>query len=115
MPGVYIESVVANFDGFVDVMLCHWPGLQTLKPTDPKNISERHTFYNQMESYKQKGLIGEIGVSNFNHSHLHQLLQNCDEKPLYNQFEVHPLYIEKETIKACRDNNIKIMAYTPLA
>ena len=70
MPGVPLDPVLKNFGGFVDVMLCHWPGIYNLKPDDPKNITARHAYYNQLESLKKQGHIGEIGVSNFNHSHL---------------------------------------------
>lgn len=36
-------------------------------------------------------------------------------KPVINQIETHPLFIEEETIKFCEKNNIKIIAYAPLA
>ena len=42
-------------------------------------------------------------------------MAHCDDKPRYNQFELHPLYIERETIKVCREHDINILAYTPLA
>ncbi len=35
MPGIPLDPVVENFEGFVDIMLVHWPGIQGLKHNDP--------------------------------------------------------------------------------
>ncbi len=84
MPGLGLEPIVHNFDNFIDIMLIHWPGIYNLKPNDPKNITARHEHYKKMEDFQKQGLIGEIGTSNFNHSHLRQLLDVCEIKPAYN-------------------------------
>jgi len=115
MPGFPPMRMIEAYDGFVDVMLVHWPGVYNLKPEDPKNETARHDFYAQLEKLHKEGQIGEIGLSNFNDRHVNRLVEQCEVKPHYNAFELHPLYIEKETIKACRDNDIKIMSYTPLS
>ena len=84
MPGFALEPIVHNFDNFVDVLLVHWPGIYNLKPNDPKNVIARHEQYKKMEDLHKQGLVGEIGTSNFNHSHLRQLLDVCEIKPAYN-------------------------------
>ena len=36
-------------------------------------------------------------------------------KPVVNQFELHPLYVEHDTIETCRKHNIIVQAYSPFA
>ena len=36
-------------------------------------------------------------------------------KPVINQFELHPMYVEHETIATCKKHNILIEAYSPFA
>jgi len=38
-----------------------------------------------------------------------------DMKPIVNQIECHPLYIDEDTIKFCEDNGIVVEAYAPFA
>ena len=106
MPSIPIEPVLTNFNNFIEIMLVHWPGIQGLKHSDPENEIKRHAYYAELEDLKQNGFIGEIGVSNFNSNHLIKLLKVCKIKPAFNQFELHPLFIDRDTIKVCRENDI---------
>ena len=36
-------------------------------------------------------------------------------KPVINQFELHPMYVEYDTIEACKKYNILVEAYSPFA
>jgi diketogulonate reductase-like aldo/keto reductase len=47
--------------------------------------------------------------------HLETFMQRVRIKPAVNQFETHPLYVEEDTIKFCKDHNILIEAYSSLA
>ena len=49
---------------------------------------------------KAEGLVRSIGVSNFYARHLKEFLEK-GITPTVNQIEIHPLYIESETIKLC--------------
>ena len=95
MPGQDITPVLKSFEGYVDVMLVHWPGVYSLKPEDPQNEVKRHEHFRKLEDLQRLGDVGEIGLSNFNHSHIEKLLKVCEVKPKYNEFELHPLYLEK--------------------
>lgn len=57
----------------------------------------------------------DIGVSNYLKHHLEDLMKHSEVKPAINQFEIHPLLWEKETIDFCREHKIVIEAYSPLA
>ena len=106
MPTISLKPVLINYDNYIEVMLVHWPGVQGLKHSDPENEIKRHACYAELEDLKQNGVVGEIGVSNFNGNHLLKLLKVCKIKPAFNQFELNPLFIDRETIKVCRENQI---------
>ena len=96
-------------------MMVHHPSTHGLSPSDPKNIENRHGTWKALEEYVEKGLIKSIGVSNFRPTHLDQLLKVANIKPATNQFELHPLYVEYDTIELCRKHEILIQCYSPFA
>ena len=111
-----IEASLKNFDlGYIDLLLIHYPGSSGLDHKDHKNIENRHATWKAMEEYVDAGLVKSIGISNFRPKHIEALLKVARIKPVVNQFELHPLYVEYDTIKACQDNNILVQAYSPFA
>ena len=64
------------------------------------------------ELYKA-GKIKSIGVSNFMPHHLKSLMET-EVKPMVDQIEFHPGFMQEETFKYCNDNNILIEAWSPL-
>ncbi len=91
-------------DHGVDVYLMHWP-----YPYLWKEIWKR------MENLYEEGKCKAIGVCNFEKENLEELLSICRIKPAINQFECHPLFIQKEIVNCCRENDIAVMSYSPLA
>ncbi len=71
--------------------------------------------YRVMEDLLKKGLVKNIGISNFNPQQVERLLSNCTIKPVTNQIECHPYLTEKETSDFCNSKGILITAYSPLA
>ena len=47
--------------------------------------------------------------------HLEELLKNCSVKPIIHQMEIHPLFTQSDITQFCKQEEIQIMAYTPLA
>ncbi|KOX80215.1 1,5-anhydro-D-fructose reductase [Melipona quadrifasciata] len=70
--------------------------------------------YRAMEGLVEKGLVKNIGISNFNCQQVERLLSNCTIKPVTNQIECHPYLIEKELSDFCNSKGILITAYCPL-
>ena len=85
-------------------MLIHHPSSSGLKHKDPKNVTNRHESWKVMEDFVDKGLIKSIGVSNFKVKHLQELLPIARIKPVVNQIELHPLYVEQETLDFCQQH-----------
>ncbi|CAG8464947.1 27173_t:CDS:2 [Gigaspora margarita] len=102
-----------NMDYF-DLFLIHWPGTQKLKPSDPKHAINRKASYKALEELYTSGKIRAIGVSNYTHRHLTDLLSYCTIIPAVLQVELHPLYYQKELIDLCKEHKIQVQAYSSL-
>jgi len=89
---------------YVDLFLVHTPM--------PGKVLET---WKAIIELKKEGKAKSIGVSNFNGEHIQALLDAGLEKPAVNQFEIHPMHRRDEVVKYCRDNNITVMGYCPLA
>ena len=63
--------------------------------------------------YKEKGLIRNIGLSNYNLEKLKQFIESIDNpEDIYcNQIEFNPFLNRKELIEYCKSLNIKVVTY----
>ncbi|CAK9824595.1 Aldo-keto reductase family 1 member B1 [Anthophora retusa] len=68
-----------------------------------------------MEKLVEKGLVKNIGISNFNQEQIERLLEKCTIKPVTNQVECHPYLTIKEDSDFCNSKGITITAYSPFA
>lgn len=96
---------------YLDLVLIHWP----TSILEVAGDAGRLDTWKGVEEAKAAGKVKSIGVSNFLVKHLKPMLEKVTDKPVVNQIEIHPLYIDEETIKFCQDNNIALIAYAPLA
>jgi 2,5-diketo-D-gluconate reductase B len=87
---------------FLDLYLLHWPD-HTLP------LSK---IFAAMQALKEKGLVKEVGVSNFNVHHLRDLFKD-GVYPAFNQVEFHPYLYQKELLNFCRQHQITLVAYRP--
>ena len=90
--------------GKVDLYLMHWPF---------PYLWEKE--WRMMEDLYLKGVVNGIGVCNFDVGYLKKLLKICRVKPVINQFERHPLFQQDELVEMCKENNIQVMSYSPVA
>ncbi|KAM3135470.1 hypothetical protein pb186bvf_012489 [Paramecium bursaria] len=110
------QNILSDLDTtYLDLLLIHWPGVAKYKPGDPKVRDIRLQTWKAMEKLYDDGVVKNIGVSNFLKHHLVHLIQNCRIKPQINQIEIHPLCWDKDTLDYCKQENIIIEAYSPLA
>lgn len=66
---------------YLDLYLIHWP---------MPRVGKYKETWKALEKLYKEGRIRAIGVSNFNISHLEDLLSDCEIKPMVNQVEYHP-------------------------
>jgi len=88
----------------VDLFLVH-------SPYGGKNVET----YRALLDLKAKGLIRSVGVSNFGVAHLEGLKDAGLPTPSVNQIEIHIYHPQEELVKYCKENNIAVMGYSPLA
>lgn len=67
-----------------------------------------------MEKALKVGKARSIGVSNWNVSHLEEMLQYAETPPAINQIEAHPFFPNTELINYCFSRQILPVAYSPL-
>ena len=97
---------VLNMD-YVDMYLLHWPGA--------RNPAEMTDTWRTMELLLECGKTRAIGVSNFQERHLQRLLDEASVVPHLNQIEFHPYQQDMGLINFCKENEICVGGYSPLA
>lgn len=105
------EKTLSDLDlDYLDLYLIHWPASKK----DYENWEEINleTWRAMTDLYKA-GKIKAIGVSNFKPHHLEALMKT-EVKPMVNQIEFHPGFMQEETVKYCRENGILVEAWSPL-
>jgi diketogulonate reductase-like aldo/keto reductase len=89
---------------YLDLLLYHWPD---------RSIPFADTFRALMR-IQEEGLIKSIGVSNFTPRHCQDALVTGVDI-VTNQVEFHPYLFQEELLDWCRDEEIALTAYSPLA
>jgi len=100
---------------YLDLLLIHNPFVEGLDKQDPKAAEVRLGTWKALEKLKDEGKVKDIGVSKYTVNHFKHLFAHCKHKPVINQIECHPLLFEDEIIKFCRENDIIIQAFSPIA
>lgn len=109
-----IDSLKRLKLSYLDLVLVHWPGVAKVPPSDPKNKMIRRETWQELENLVSIGKVKSIGVSNYTESHLNDLLEYCQVKPVVNQVEFHPLCYQKGLLDFCKSNSIYLQAYSSL-
>ena len=96
------ESVRKLGGEYLDLLLVHWP---------TKLNSET---WRAFEDLYELGKVRAIGVCNFKKGHLEELKKTSRIMPMVNQIEIHPCFCQKELVDYCKDNNIQVVAWSPI-
>lgn len=112
---------------YVDLYLIHWPVAYEeeaghwMNPKDLETGKLRYsgTHFTEtwlgMEDAKELGLVRSIGLSNFNHSQIDEILaMPCRHRPVVNQVECHPYLSQAKLLDYCNKQAIVLTAYCPL-
>lgn len=89
---------------YVDLLQIHWPVPEYFVKT-----------WKEMEQLREEGYVKHLGVANCHPHHLEEIFRNCKYRPEVGQFEIHPLFTQKDLINYYKKNNILVEAYTPIA
>ena len=89
---------------YVDLLQFHWPVTDCYIDT-----------WKEMEKLYEESFVKNLGVANCHEHHIESILQICKYPPVIGQFEIHPLFTQKNLINYYRKKGIVVEAYTPIA
>lgn len=95
---------------YIDLYQIHWPSGAFNSEIVP--IEETMSALNEL---KQQGKIRAVGVSNFSRTQLEEASQYGRIDSLQPPYSLFWRYVEKDAMSYCIENNISILAYSPLA
>lgn len=90
---------------YLDMYLLHWP-------TTPE---ENRASWRALTRLKEEAVVKSIGVSNFEIYELADPIEHSDVVPAVDQIQYNPEGTHPETVKYCKDRDILIEAWAPLA
>jgi diketogulonate reductase-like aldo/keto reductase len=98
---------------YLDCYLIHapWPWHDIGRDCAEGNKAVWRAF----ETIYGSGRVKSIGVSNFNASDLHAVLDGCTIKPMVNQIRYFIGHTQPAVVDFCRSEGVVVTAYSPLA
>ena len=100
---------------YLDLMIIHSPQPWQEFRDDNRYFNENKEVWKALETAYQEGKVKAIGVSNFLKDDLENILNSCQIKPMVNQILTHISNTKTELIKFCKENDILVEAYSPIA
>ncbi|WAA64579.1 aldo/keto reductase [Microbacterium oxydans] len=88
-----------------DLHLIHWPN-----PSQDEYVQA----WAALVDAQARGVVRQIGVSNFLPEHLERIEHETGVRPVVNQIEVHPYFPQEEQIAYHREHGILTEAWSPL-
>src|SRR5215813_9152415 len=99
------ESLVKLRMPYVDLLLLHWPNPHVPLPETLGALAH----------VKQMGLARHIGVSNFTVALIGEAVAACPEPLVCDQVEYHPYLDQTKVREACAQQQMALVAYSPVA
>lgn len=100
---------------YLDQMIIHSPQPWAQFGTDNRYFAENKEVWRALEDAYNLGKIKAIGLSNFLQEDIENILADCKIKPMVNQILLHISNTNEELINFCKENNIQVEAYSPIA
>ncbi|KAM7533638.1 hypothetical protein Aperf_G00000120807 [Anoplocephala perfoliata] len=123
VEGACRKSIERLKVSYLDLYLIHWPVAykpgDDLLPLDEngKTIFDKGDIvatWEAMEELVKDGLVRHIGLSNFNESQIHRILDCATIKPVMLQIESNPHFPNQKLIDFARCHGILSTAFAPL-
>ncbi|MFC4987584.1 aldo/keto reductase [Saliphagus infecundisoli] len=89
----------------IDLLYVHWP----------KGSYDAEDTLSAFDELYDKGLIENVGVSNFEPRHIEEAMDILDAPVFANQVELHPLLPQEHIREACENYDVEVVAYSPIA
>ena len=89
----------------IDLLLIHWPN---------PSVDRYVEAWGALIDARERGLVRQIGVSNFLPEHLERIEDATGVRPVVNQIELHPRFPQTEAVEYHRKHGIVTEAWSPL-
>ena len=113
------KSVLESLDkmglDYLDLMIIHSPEPWAEFRGEKRYFEENKEVWRALETAYKEGKVKAIGVSNFLKDDLENILSSCEIKPMVNQILTHVSNTKKELITFCKEHDILVEAYSPIA
>ncbi len=100
---------------YIDMMIIHSPQPWAQWRGEERYFDENKEVWKALEDAYKAGKLKAIGVSNFLIDDLENLLADCEIKPMVNQILAHIGNTPMELISFCKEKEILVEAYSPIA
>ncbi|ELZ92687.1 aldo/keto reductase [Haloferax sulfurifontis] len=104
-----IESTEVSLEklgvDYVDLLYVHWPSREY-------DAEETLAAFDELVD---RGLTERVGISNFEPEQVREAVELSESGIFANQIEMHPLLQQEELREVCAEEDIEIVAYSPLA
>lgn len=100
---------------YIDLIIIHSPQPWAEFRTEKRYFNENREVWRALEDAYEAGKVRAIGVSNFLIDDLQNLLADCRIRPMVNQILLHVGETPMDLVNFCRENDIQLEAYSPIA
>ena len=105
-------SLKALGTDYLDLYLIHWPANYLQYGTEAKALNAE--TWRALEDLYQEGKVRAIGLSNFLPHHMEALMESARVKPMVDQIELHPGWLQRGVLRYCADNGVIAEAWSPM-
>ena len=117
------ESAAASIDeslrklgmDYADLIIIHCPQPWAEFRGPKRYFKENKEVWKALEDAYEAGKVRAIGVSNFLIDDLQNILEDCSIKPMVNQILLHVGETPRDLLSFCKEQNILVEAYSPIA
>ncbi|UJP11113.1 aldo/keto reductase [Microbacterium sp. KUDC0406] len=89
----------------IDLALIHWPN---------PSVDRYVEAWQALVDARERGLVRQIGVSNFLPEHLARIEEATGVRPVVNQIELHPHFPQRDALDFHREHGILTEAWSPI-
>ena len=100
---------------YIDLIIIHSPQPWAEFRTEKRYFEENREVWRALEDAYEAGKVRAIGVSNFLIDDLQNLLADCRIRPMVNQILLHVGETPMDLVNFCRESDIQLEAYSPIA
>ena len=98
--------------GRVDAVALHWPLLLDA-PSEADARAVRADAWRELEAMVDEGLVGCLGLSNFDVELMDEIIALARHPPVLNEVEMSPRCYQAELLAACEARGVRVVGYSP--